>query len=260
MKIHFLGTGSIVPTEGRFASGILIEASNIKLLLDCGPGCIEKLRRIGVYPQDLNALLITHFHVDHVSDMLPLIKARAYGRDGFPALPPQMLEILGPKGLEKLVRHLVVDITEFSYISRMMRCFNYLKLTELSHGDKLFRGDWSVEVAEVEHYNGIAYKVVVEDKSIVYSGDTLPDKRLIELARECDLLIHECSFPHETLIGKHTSDRQLAEILGEVKAKKVAVVHLYPAWEGREETLVEQLSKASRADIHVARDMDIIEL
>ena len=259
MKITLLGTGSIVPTEKRFSSGILVNAGGKLLLLDIGPGCMEKLRRAGVHPLDIDAVLITHFHIDHVADLLPMIMARAYDREGKPATAPKVLQLIGPKGFKRLVSKLVEEIPEFSYLTKLMRCYDYLDITEVWE-DSCEVGGVRIFSRPVEHYNGVAYRLEAEGKSIVYSGDTIPDKNLVNLAKGCDLLIHECSFPHELLAGKHTSERQLIDIIREARPGRVAVTHMYPAWEGREEYLHSLLHRETGIPVIVGKDMMTIEL
>ena len=260
MRLKILGSGSIIPTPRRFASGLLLEMSGRRILMDPGPGVMEKLRRDSIPPQSLDLVLITHFHMDHVADFLPIVMSRAYGVDGRPAVKPVTLKVAGPKGLEKLYRRLVVETEEFNYLSRVMRCLEYVTITEMDDGAILSDGGLVIKVAEVEHFNGIAYRVEGEGLSITYSGDTVPDERLVRLASGCDILLHECSFPHEELLGKHTSETQLADIAYKTKPKLVVATHLYPVWEGLEERIVRAV-QAKGAAIRVAYDMmEIIEI
>jgi len=259
MRITFLGTGSIIPTARRFASSVLVTRGDLMLLLDCGPSTLEKMRVLGVNPNHVAMLLITHFHVDHVSDLLPLIKLRAFDEKGYAAELPSQLLIIGPTGLKRLLSHLIEDIGEFSYLSSTLHCFDYVTLVELSHGQGLEQLGCQVSAAAVSHFNGLAYRLTVDGKSVVYSGDTVPDERLVKLAAGCDLLIHECSFPEGMLLGKHTTDAQLAELLPRIRPKKTAVVHLYPVWEPREAELSEKFASLGY-DVMVAKDLDSLEL
>jgi len=260
LKLKVLGSGSIVPTPRRFASGYLLEISGRRILIDPGPGAMEKLRRDYIMPQSLDLLLITHFHLDHIADFLPIVMSRAYGVDGKPAQKPATLRAVGPKGLEKLYRRLVVETEEFSYLSRVMGCLDYIEIVEMGDGETLEHAGLVTKASEVEHFNGIAYRIEGEGVSITYSGDTVPDERLVELAKNCDILIHECSFPHEELYGKHTSETQLAEIARKTRPKLVLATHLYPSWEGMEERIVRAV-QAAGVSVKVAYDlMEIIEI
>ncbi|MEM4503647.1 MAG: MBL fold metallo-hydrolase, partial [Archaeoglobaceae archaeon] len=75
MKVTFLGTGVSVPCEGRAQSSILIE-SDAKVLVDCGIGTFLRLEQLQISPSEIDAIIITHHHLDHNGDLLNILKAR----------------------------------------------------------------------------------------------------------------------------------------------------------------------------------------
>jgi len=222
------------------------------LLLDVGPGTIEKLRRVNVNPNDIRIILITHLHIDHVADLLPLIKIRAYSerRD--------KLKIYGPRGLRRFLDLLLRDHRLFGYLSRL-GCINLIDVREVWEGSTQLH-NMQLHFTNVEHFNGVAYRLELEGHSIVYSGDTAPDPKLLELARGCDILIHECSFPAEKLLGKHTSDKDLIRIAAEINPKILIVVHLYPEMESRVKELINGLRRVFDGEVYVPKDLDVIEV
>ncbi|PUA31903.1 MAG: hypothetical protein B9J98_05270 [Candidatus Terraquivivens tikiterensis] len=260
MKLIFLGTGSIVPTAYRFSSATLIEIGDEKLLFDCGPGTIEKLRKVGVDPNTISRTFLTHYHVDHVLDLIAMVKLRAFDRSGHPSPNPSRLKVYGPVGLKTLASYLFEEIPHFRYISRNLSCYKYLELKEVTEGLVEDAGAWRVMCTPVRHYDGVAYKVEAEGRSIVYSGDTIPDEALVELARGADVLIHECSFPEEHLLGLHTSEKGLAEVAVRARPKILIATHLYPAWEGREDELARFLSKVFDGRVFVPKDFESYEV
>ncbi|MEM4280918.1 MAG: MBL fold metallo-hydrolase [Candidatus Caldarchaeum sp.] len=260
MKIIVLGSGSIIPTEDRFGSGVYAETSGVSFLIDPGPGVLEKLRRLGKKPQDLHAVFISHFHLDHVSDLFPLLMLWAYDVDGSPSPSPKPLQLIGPRGLARLIQNIAVDIDAFSYLSKTMGCLRYTSVKEMSDGDSWHLMQVKVSSAEVEHYDGVAYRFETTKGVIVYSGDTVPDERLVRLARGCDILIHECSFPHEKLLGKHTSEKQLASIVSKIMPRVLIVTHLYPAWRGEEDRIEKAMENLGLEKLIIAKDMAFIEI
>lgn len=253
LKLVFLGAGSIIPTELRFSSGILLEADErVKLLLDIGPGIIEKLRRIEADLRSIQAILITHLHLDHVSDLLPLLKIRALIGGG-------KLRILGPKGIKEWLDLMITDQRLFGYLSKL-GCSELIDVHELWDDGISFEPGVRISSKPVEHFSGIAYRIDLGEVSITYSGDVVPDPRLIRLARGSDVLIHECSFPAEKLKGKHTSAEDLLRIVVEVDPKILIVTHLYPEMEEDLPRLYQLLSRVFRGKIYVPRDLDVIEV
>lgn len=258
-RLIVLGAGSIVPTSNRFASGLLLEAAETRILFDPGPSTLSKLIKLDIKAHDIDAFFVTHFHIDHVADIPPLIMLWPYNPDGTPAKHPPRLNLVGPKGLKNLV-HQITNVDAFKYLITTMRCENYLEIKELTAGEKCRVGNFVVSCADVDHYDGLAYRVDFHGFSVVYSGDTVPDQRLVTLATGCDVLVHECSFPHEQLVGKHTSEKQLATIAEKIKPKKLVVTHLYPLWRGREKEIIAAVKSAGVKDVVVAEDMTTVEL
>ncbi len=260
MKLIFLGTGSIIPTTDRFSSAILLEIRNDRLLLDCGPGTLEKLRRVNIDPNTISRVFLTHYHIDHVLDLPAIVKLRAFDRSGGPSPKPLHLKIYGPSGLKTLINYLFEEIPQFRYLSENLSCFRYLELKEVTNGLVEETPTWCITCTSVRHYNGVAYKIEAESKRVVYSGDTIPDENLIELAKNTDVLIHECSFPDEQLLGLHTSEKGLAEVAAKTRPRLLITVHLYPAWEGREEELKVLLAKAFGGSVVIPKDLESYEI
>ncbi|MEM2910590.1 MAG: MBL fold metallo-hydrolase [Nitrososphaerota archaeon] len=260
MRLTFLGTGSIVPTPDRFSSAILLEIGKGKLLLDCGPGTLEKLRRVSVDPNAISRVFLTHYHVDHVLDLPAMVKLRVFDSSGGPSPSPLRLKVYGPAGLITLARYLFEEIPQFRYISKNLSCLKYLELKEVEEGLVEETDTWRVTCTPVKHYDGVAYRIEAEGKSIVYSGDTVPDENLIELAKGADILIHECSFPDEYLLGLHTSEKGLAELAARIRPRILIPAHLYPIWEGREEELKTILVNAFGGKVIVPKDFESYEV
>ena len=257
MKITFLGTGSIVPTKKRSYSGLLIDVGD-KLLFDCGPAVLEKLTRIDQSISDIKHIFITHYHLDHISDMFPFIMSRAFDPVTGRASKTKELNIYGPDGLENLIKS-IFSIEKFKETEKDLKLLNCLKLKEVRKG-LVEKREWSVSCAPTEHFDSIAYRIGSNEKSVVYSGDTTPCDSVIELAKDCDILIHECSYPDEYLVGLHTSPSQISEIAKKAGAKKVILNHLYPICEGKEEDMIKKIKEKFDGEVLVAEDFMVVEL
>ncbi|MEM0079545.1 MAG: MBL fold metallo-hydrolase [Nitrososphaerota archaeon] len=260
MKIIILGSGSIIPTSSRFSSSILLENDDLRVLMDVGPGTIEKLRKLKIDPNTIGVLLITHFHLDHVLDLPALLKIRLFNEVGGANPSPPQLELIGPVGLRDFLENMVSDRGVYSYLSQMMRYDVYVNLYEVGGGLAYDSRRLKVYALPVEHFNGLAYRVEFDGYSIAYSGDTVYDENIVKLAEDVDVLIHECSFPSEMILGKHSSEKDLLRVVRKAKPKILIVTHLYPAWESREKELEELFSKEPIRRVIIPKDMDIIEV
>jgi ribonuclease BN (tRNA processing enzyme) len=76
MEVTFLGTGSAMPTGDRAQTGLLVTHDDRRLLVDCGSGVLHRLAATETGYEAVHTVLLTHLHLDHVSDLLPLLKAR----------------------------------------------------------------------------------------------------------------------------------------------------------------------------------------
>src|SRR2546425_12365909 len=95
MKLTILGKWSPYPPAGGACPGYLVEADGVRILLDCGSGVVTSLHRVGT-AFDLNAILISHLHPDHFTDIYPLRNELAYGR--LPDPPPTPVPLFAPAG------------------------------------------------------------------------------------------------------------------------------------------------------------------
>ncbi|MGB9902574.1 MBL fold metallo-hydrolase, partial [Methanothrix sp.] len=75
MNVTLLGTGAGIPQADRAQASILLHDDDL-LLIDCGAGALFRLGELGLSPLEIETVLLTHLHLDHVSDLLPLAKAR----------------------------------------------------------------------------------------------------------------------------------------------------------------------------------------
>ena len=75
-----LGTGTCEIEHQRRASSVLLELDGTYILFDCGHGVVQRLLEVGVQHNELEYIVLSHFHPDHVSDIIPFLQAGAYAR------------------------------------------------------------------------------------------------------------------------------------------------------------------------------------
>src|SRR4051812_17879487 len=99
LRFRALGTGTVALSPARGCAGYLVEADGIRLLIDCGSGVTRRLAELGVAWQSITHIAITHFHLDHYSDLPTLLYAFRHGMLPVRSAP---LEIIGPAGTKEL--------------------------------------------------------------------------------------------------------------------------------------------------------------
>ncbi|RNI09171.1 MBL fold metallo-hydrolase [Methanohalophilus halophilus] len=245
MKIQFLGSGVAIPQPGRVQSGIAVETENDNLLLfDCGAGVLQRLYESGRDPRDVDAIILTHLHLDHVADVLPLLKSRwlCEKRD---------CVIYGPEGTRDWLDGL---IGLYPYLQGRFD----LSVIELKPGRQiaLDGNDCRLSCAPGMHsVPSLGYRLEDGGKIMVYSGDTQPCDSLMELAQGSDVLIHECSFPPGFEVDFHTTPDMLEPYLGKLDTGKLYLTHLYPQMQGREQESLEYMRSRFKGEVHIASDL-----
>jgi ribonuclease BN (tRNA processing enzyme) len=238
IKVTLLGTGTGIPQSGRSQSAILLENEK-PLLFDCGAGTLLRLEQAGIDVEKMDAVVLTHLHLDHVSDLLALANSR-YLRQ----LPG--LEVYGPVGTEAWLKTLK---SAFPYLEKME-----VNVYEVQPMDNLSVQGFDVFAEEARHgIIAMAYRIEAEDKVLVYSGDTEPTPRIAALAEGADLLVHECSFPEPFDVTNHTTPRRLGRLVKNVKT--IVLTHLYPQAQGHEEEMAQEVSELSQVPVVAGWDM-----
>ena len=247
MRVTFLGTGSAMPTGERYQTGIVVtdEETERHLLVDCGSGVLHRLQQSGIGYEEISSVLLTHHHLDHVADLLPLLKARWLAGE-------EHLEVVGPTGTKSLVDDLL-DVHD--YLQGRVD----LRIREVGAHEFEVAG-FEIEGYETRHsLPCLAYRFGDE---FTFSGDSEAFEALANFADGCDVLVHDCSFPDDVDVDNHPTPTQLGEALAGSGADigKVFLTHLYPHTEGRHEEMLQSIEAQYDGDVRFADDLRTVEL
>lgn len=222
MRFTALGTGTISLPPRRSCAGYLLEAGELRLLIDCGSGITRRLAEHGLPWQTITHVALTHFHIDHHGDLPSLVFAWKYG-----FLPPRSLpvEVIGPAGTAALIERLAA-----AYGDWLLAPGFPLTVRELEAGQGLdLPGGVRLDCCKVPHTaESVAYSMERGGRRIVYTGDTGPSDALATWARGCDLLVCECSLPAEMRIPEHLTPEQCGDLAAAAAPKHLALTHFYP--------------------------------
>ncbi|MHA2190965.1 MAG: MBL fold metallo-hydrolase [Candidatus Thorarchaeota archaeon] len=251
MRVTLLGTGSSEAGAERVQSGVMVEAEGETFLFDIGSGVLHRLLQTGVEFTSINSVFITHFHIDHCSDFLPLYQRlwlKGYKKT---------LGFYGPPTMKEWLRG-IHDVT-FPYLRGKVILNPYY----LSETEALQVGPLSISTCPTLHGTNDtrAFRIEHKGESVVYTGDTAPCREVVELAKGTDVLIHECNWldgKHPK--GVHTSPSELTRIVEEIVPKKVFLVHLSPEIIQNKEKVIATVSRRTDAEVFLGEDLFVIEM
>ena len=241
MRLTFLGTGSAMPLPDRVQSGLLLQRDDRNLLVDCGSGVLHRLAGTEVGYEGVSSVLLTHHHLDHVADLLPLLKARWLAGEEY-------LEVVGPVGTKSLIDGLL-DVHE--YLDGRVD----LSVREVGATGFSVAG-FDVSATETTHsMDCLAYRFAGGDGGdVVFSGDGEASAGLANFADGAAVLAHDCSFPDDVDVSNHPTPSQLGAALAGRDVGRVYLTHLYPHTEGRHEEMLDSVRAHYDGDVRFARD------
>ncbi len=251
MKLTVLGSGTGWITLSRSSPSYLVSLGDYHLLLDMGPCSLRQLLRAGITLNDISAIFISHFHPDHISDLIPFLFATRYNlgysrKEGFELITHRnFLEVY--EGLKKAFGQWVCPpegILKLKLIDQEFASF--------------ILGPFYAETLKVSHNpESLAIKLEGFGKTLVYSGDTGFWEPLAEFAKDSDLLILECANSEDFSVPTHLGPKEIVEIAKIAHPKKLLLTHFYPHSENPN---LEEMQNKFKGEILLAEDFLSIEL
>jgi len=231
MQLRFVGCGDAFGSGGRFNTCFHVIGKTVNFLIDCGASSLPALKRQGVARDDIDLVLITHFHGDHFAGLPFLLLDAQFTRRTRP------LVIAGPEGIETRLTQAMEVMFEHS--SQTKPRFD-LSVMALKPGETRSFGAVNVTPFAVVHGDSggphLAYRIEAEGRVIAYSADTEWTETLIPAARDADLFIAEAYY-YDRIVKNHLSLKTLEAHLPEIKAKRLILTHMSDDMLGRLDTL-----------------------
>lgn len=244
MKVALLGSGSAIPDPDRGNPSQAVIIDDEVLLFDCGERTTVNLIRAGINPNNVEHLFFTHLHWDHIVDYGYLVVSTwNCGRT-------KILNVYGPTGTKNMSDSTVYGAhkVDVEFVEKFLKVLPDsvtwrpiskvpVEVREIEEGIVLESEKFKVTAGLVEHINSMGfpcfgYRVDSKYGSVAISGDTQPCPGMVELARDVDVLIHECAFLDEIIEKRqmhgHSGPSGLGKVAAESGAKKVVVTHLGP--------------------------------
>jgi ribonuclease Z len=291
LSIFFAGTAGSVPTARRGLPAMLLRAGGDRVLFDCGEGTQQQLLRSVGLPE-LDAIFVTHFHLDHWLGLIGMLKTfdlRArerplslYGPPGLKALWAGMRPVFGRTGypveLVELEPHEEVRfggylVSAFA-VKHRVEAYGYAFVEDDRPGRFDAEAARRLGVPEGPDFGRLQRGETVGDvrpeqvvgeerpgRRIVFSGDTAPCQAVEVLAHGADVLVHEATFLEDERARArdtgHSTALQAAEIARDAGVRLLALTHLSTRYFPRE---VRDEARSVFAETVVPRDFDAIDV
>lgn len=245
--ILILGSGTCVPSLERSSSAALVTAESENILIDIGRGTIRHLLEAGYRITDIDAVFLTHFHVDHSSELAEFLFALKY-----PVMntTKNRLRLVGGTGIK-------------SFFSNLNHTFEnhldlegFLEITELDDrpGTPVNFENLAVSYDKPVHKEeSRAFRFTFANGfSVVYSGDTDYSENLIRLSKDADVLIADSALPDGGKVPGHLTPSLAGEIAQRAGVKTLVPTHFYPQCDGVD--IQSQCRRSFSGEVYPARD------
>ena len=230
MELLILGCGDAFGSGGRLQTSFLLQTGESNILIDCGATTLSALHKHDLTSEDIDAVLITHFHGDHYGGLpfLLMEAAKRYKRK-------RDLTISGPEGLQERLEKLLPMLYPgsedvFDAFPIHYKTYSNKKLQILGIGVEA----WEVKHSPESLPHGL--RISVGEKILAFSGDTTWHENLVPISKGADLFICECNL-WDGDSPAHLSWKQLQKHLPKLSAKEIRLTHVSEEVLGKQQEL-----------------------
>jgi ribonuclease Z len=250
----------------RFGPSILVEAGSETLLFDAGRGCLQRLRQVNVFYNQLDAFFLTHLHSDHIVGIPDL-----WLSGWLTSQRTTPLEVFGPIGTDAMITNLrkafAYDIKIRIEDDRADEQGSRLLPEDIKQGVVYEKNGVKVIAFLVDHYPVVpafGYRIEYKGHSVVLSGDTRYSENLVSYAKGADLLIHEVAIAPDTLsksdpryhiLAHHITPELAAKVFNQVKPKLAAYSHIVNIYAQKEEDIIKRTKAIYAGPLILGKDL-----
>ncbi|MFB6470616.1 MAG: MBL fold metallo-hydrolase [Vulcanisaeta sp. AZ3] len=216
MKVTPLGIGGWISNPLLGNVSLFVEVSNARVLIDAGEGTYRALRMCGYDVNDIDLILISHKHGDHLMGLTTLaLYAKALGK---------ALKVYGPNDID------LGKLFEALGIPQYLEAIEFNPIEPSPEPQVITTNDnFKISAVAADHtVSTLAYRIDDSNGTcITYSSDTRPTNNIINLAKNCTLLIHEASGNPGTEEASHQHGHSTTNEAVDI-ARKAGVKYLMP--------------------------------
>lgn len=226
MKLIVLGSGTSVPHAQRSSSGFWCETSGGSILLDCSPSVIHRMAEESLDWAALDAIWISHFHLDHCGGLTPFLFGIKHAPDTRDRQKP--LRLAGPPGMRKYIE--AIDAAGNYGLLDQRFPVDVVELEQLTP-TTLFDGVTMTTLKTPHTDESHAVRIDDGEISLVFTADTGFATELSTFANGIDLFVLECSFIKNKPVEKHLELAEAMHLVRRAKPKRAMLTHFYPEWD-----------------------------
>jgi ribonuclease BN (tRNA processing enzyme) len=227
MKVVVLGSGTSVPHARRAAAAHWLETSQGSLLLDASAAVVHRLAQENLDWASLDAIWISHFHLDHIGGLAPFLFATKHAPQTQERRKP--LTIFGGSGLKRLFS----AFDEANDYKLLKQSFP-IEIREVAPRSEfaILRGLQASTFSTPHTRESMAIRLTEESgAALVYTSDTGYLEALAAFARGVELLMMECSFRRDKPVETHLELADAMLLAASAEPRRVLLTHLYPEWD-----------------------------
>lgn len=238
MQLRVLGANGTYPTAGRPTAGYLVSHAGTFVLVDAGAGTLGALLDI-MDPADLDAVVISHVHADHSSDIFPLYHYLRFG-----PRPIDGLRLFVPEGaVDRMTAF--VDPSD-DHFTDVFDPVVPAAGREYPVGEMIFR------FGRADHpVPTLLLRVDVRGRGLAYSADTGTDSDLVALASGANTLLSEATFQGtDKPAAHHLTAQEAGELAAAAGVERLILTHILPTLDPNRS--IEEAAAVFRGDVMAA--------
>ncbi len=223
MKLTILGSGTATPSLHRNSSGLFIQTSNLKIIVDMGAGTLRRMCEAGIDYREIDVIALTHFHPDHVTDFISFLFASNYAYGPMRTAP---FHVIGPIGLEQFYARLVELFGKWIVPSQDRLIMREVSATS---PDSVEIEGVRIKSSPAAHsFPSVSYRIETGETALTISGDTDVSENLVRLAQCAHTLVCECSMPDTMKVDGHMTPSEAGAIAAQASVTQLILTHFYP--------------------------------
>ena len=258
-RVLLLGTSAAIASKKRDNTSILLNEGKDRILIDA-PGCLlVKLAKLNTDYRQIRDIFLSHGHPDHIYGLVSLLHSRYRLNDQIRIFAhPKTINLV--KSLRRLFQ--LNDINKYPKIIYMGAKINSQR--PCYDSDHILA--WAFKVRHASDSLGLRFFFKKSRISLVYCSDTARSQNLIEHARGCNYLIHDCFAPerffkkYPALSRMHTSSLSLGEIAKQIKPRILIPIHFTSEIKYSFSTILAEIRRNFNGRVILPKDLDILRI